>query len=484
MVENVLELLDDQNEFYHDHVNEVLYWAPNATDYKIDSETTRSKTADLDKGAAVDLVPPAADALVAVKGKVLLSVTGSQQQPAHNITLLGLTFRDAAPTFLDPHDLPSQGDWGLVHSAAVVAKGTEGFTLQGCRITRVDGQGVLLEGYHRHARIILNDFEWIGSHAMVSWGKTSPCLNANCTRRVPHDGDGPDGRNGDQPIGTLVEGNVVRETGIYERQGVMWNQAISAQTTLKNNIFFNCDRAALNINDGFGGGNQIEGNLLFNTGRGQNKDEGSINAWDRSPYITTLRNGTASTVPAWINITRNFLIANYNPSLAIDNDDGSSYYHHTRNFIVYGQTGLKFDFGAHDVRAVGNYYAYIDLAFNTNGGGGAIPGGQRRGSKWFVNNTVILGAGSASIFGGGYGSDCPIIGRPDLGKIFGNTIHSKDAVMVPCLDTTAPSKGCVRSCTLQQWVAEGHDNGTTAGPVPRDEEVIAAAKRLLGMAYS
>jgi hypothetical protein len=99
MVENALELLDDKNEFYHDAVNEVLYWAPNASDYNTHTGLDTAETA------------PAADALIAVRGKVLISVTGSQQQPANNITLSQLTFRDAAPTFLDAHDLPSQGEW-------------------------------------------------------------------------------------------------------------------------------------------------------------------------------------------------------------------------------------------------------------------------------------------------------------------------------------------------------------------------------------
>jgi hypothetical protein len=95
------------------------------------------------------------------------------------------------------------------------------------------------------------------------------------------------------------------------------------------------------------GGNLITKNLLFNTGRAANKDEGSINTWDRVPYasrfeiyygwcisfelvslilahryITAFRNGTASTIPAWNTISKNFLIGNYDPSLAIDNDDG------------------------------------------------------------------------------------------------------------------------------------------------------------------
>ena len=186
---------------------------------------------------------------------MILSVTGLQAAPVWNVSLVDLVFRDAAPTFLDRHDVPSQGDWALVHTATVVAKGTEGFLMKGCLVTRADGQGVLLEGCHRDAVLLQNEFELIGSHAMVSWGKTSDCLDANCSRKVPGGGDGPDGRNDDQPIGTLVEANVVHETGIYEtgiyeRQGTMWNRALTAKTTLKNNIFFNCDRASLNINDG------------------------------------------------------------------------------------------------------------------------------------------------------------------------------------------------------------------------------------------
>ena len=255
---------------------------------------------------------------------------------------------------------------------------------------------------------------------------------------------------------------------------------------------------------GFGGGNLIEGNLLFNTGRvsailhpspvftavktaplcsytlprpvtvkmtytqAANKDEGSINSWDRVPYITTFRNGTASTVPAWNNVTNNFFLANYNPSLAIDNDDGSSFWQHRENFVVYGQAGFKADFGAHNLRSVGNYYAYIDSAWT----------GWPSSDGWFVNNSAILGGHSVSYFGQGYRSDCGLIGRPELGRISGNTLYSRDTtLMVPCLNTTTGA--CTSSCTLQQWVKGGHDRGTTLRPVPRDEKVIDAARVLL-----
>ncbi len=39
----------------------------------------------------------------------------------------------------------------------------------------------------------------------------------------------------------------------------------------------------------------------------------------------------------------NFIIANGNSLGAIDNDDGSSFYHTEGNFFVYGGGGLKND---------------------------------------------------------------------------------------------------------------------------------------------
>jgi hypothetical protein len=227
----------------------------------------------------------------------------------------------------------------------------------------------------------------------------------------------------------------------------------------------------LNINDGFGGGNLITGNLLFNTGRAANKDEGSINTWDRVPYITEFRNGTASTIPAWNNISNNFLIGNYNPSLAIDNDDGSSFYEQKQNFVVYGQAGFKADFGAHDMRSVGNYYAYVDVAW----------AGFPASDGWFLNNSVILNGGSGSMFGSGYASGCGLIGRPGVGVIRGNAVYSKEhaTMRVACLNST--TKACSVSCLLTEWLAEGHDPGTTVNPIPADDEVMEAARKLLGM---
>lgn len=41
-------------------------------------------------------------------------------------------------------------------------------------------------------------------------------------------------------------------------------QALSAETTIEFNVFFNGPRAGISINDGFGGANVVRGNLIFN----------------------------------------------------------------------------------------------------------------------------------------------------------------------------------------------------------------------------
>ena len=92
----------------------------------------------------------------------------------------------------------------------------------------------------------------------------------------------------------------------------------------------------MNFNDGFGGGDIVEGNLLLNTCR-ESSDHGPFNSWDRVPYITTIRNGKPSIVPKERTIRRNFVIGTYHSQEAFDTDDGSSYYKFYNNVMAYGK---------------------------------------------------------------------------------------------------------------------------------------------------
>ena len=62
----------------------------------------------------------------------------------------------------------------------------------------------------------------------------------------------------------LLERVIAHDIGLYEKQSSPLFQAKAALTTVRDSVFFNLPRAAVNFNDGFGGGNDLRNNLMFN----------------------------------------------------------------------------------------------------------------------------------------------------------------------------------------------------------------------------
>jgi len=166
---------------------------------------------------------------------------------------------------------------------------------------------------------------------------------------------------GNQPRLSTIMGNIIYDIGLKERQSSGWGEFKACQSLVKNNIFFNMPRAAVNINDGFGGGTHIEGNLMFNTCR-ESGDHGPINSWDRQPFLTSVRDGTPSLVPEYNYVSRNLLIANYGAGWGVDNDDTTSWYKIYNNVLYLGG-GVKCDYDGHDK------YFYNNLMIDQVGGG-------------------------------------------------------------------------------------------------------------------
>ena len=147
--------------------------------------------------------------------------------------------------------------------------------------------------------IARHEIAWTGESAVAAWGYTSGTL----PNQPP--GTGPDGTGGDFPRGTTLEGNFIHHLGIHQKQSSCWFQATTAETILHRNLCFQVPRAGFNFNDGFGGGNEVFENLLFNT-CGESGDHGAINTWDRQPYVTTVATGEPSFVPAMNKFHHNF----------------------------------------------------------------------------------------------------------------------------------------------------------------------------------
>lgn len=304
-IENVAEELDAPGEyFFNRHTRELKLL--------VNSSTLENFHSD----GVLELVIPKLQSLITMRNTT-------------NITLSQVSLRDTKMTYLERYGVPSGGDWALHKGAAVLMEDVSQVLISKCDFMRLDGNGVMLYGHVRGAVLEDNEFAWLGESAMASWGITQEW----------------DGRDGRQPRGSIVRRNVVREIGIYEKQSSAWFQAKSCGTRLEDNVFFNLPRAAINFNDGFGGGNIVHGNLIFNTCR-ESGDHGAINSWDRMPLLWDA-SGQHGFDALPTRISANLIFANYGASQAVDNDDGSSFYHIESN-AMFNSEGLKMDYGGHD----------------------------------------------------------------------------------------------------------------------------------------
>ena len=437
-VENIMEELDAPGEWYFNDLDSTLYYFPNGSSS-----------------------PPASGVATAVK--TLFKIIGNSDTPVVNVSITNLTFSQTASTYFDYYEVPSGGDWSIHRGGALFVEGVDGFLLQNCLFDSPGGNGVFLSNYVRNAVVEGNEFVFVGDSAIAAVG-TSDLI---------------DGTSGNQPRGTRIISNLVHENGIFGKQTSPYFQSLACQTELVGNVMFNGPRAGIDFNDGFGGGNLVEGNLVFNMVR-ETSDHGPFNSWDRQPYLTDVRDGhTPSLTPAQSNLTRNFFINNYHSTWPIDHDDGSCYYFDTFNFLVYG--GYK-NYLGHSKTSKYNIYVYVDTTYNTAGGefmsssscatsGGAsttvLPSGW---GEVYANNTCVIGNPNVFAF-----SDCKLDGDNAglLPSTSNNSFYAPGAkVVFLCQD---------QSLSLEQWQKLGFGAGDVVHDLPSDATIIQWGRELLGL---
>ena len=209
------------------------------------------------------------------------------------------------------------------------------------------------------------------------------------------------------------------------------------------------DVGCTHTQDGFGGGDDISSNLLLNCVR-ESSDHGPWNSWSRVPYITNLRTGKPSIIPATRRIHGNFILSTYFSQEAIDTDDGSAYYEVFDNFFAYGDEGLKSDFGGHDNRWHGNVLAYVGNCYH----------------MWSFKGYNDAFFGNKCIFRTGYSSDCKVSAG---WEVHDNTVFSQSGSAQVC------------GMDFKAWQAHGHDPGSSIAKWPSDDDVIAMGRKVLGM---
>ena len=263
-VDNVFEEISMGGEYWFDAVHSKLYVFYNAS------------------GA-----PPADWPLWVPQLEVFFNVSGTPAAPVTDVTFAGLSFRDQRKALLDDWLVPSGGDWALRRAGALHLEGVERVTVSGSAFVRTDANAIFIAGYARNVTIERNECVWVGMSCVVTFGY------------VPRN----DATDGQQPWGTQILYNLFHEFGIQEMQSSGWFTAKSALTRLEGNLLFNMPRAAVNVNDGLGGGHNITANLVFNTCR-QSGDHGPMNSWDRLPFLTRI----ASMGGAWVQLAKRLYV--------------------------------------------------------------------------------------------------------------------------------------------------------------------------------
>jgi hypothetical protein len=132
--------------------------------------------------------------------------------------------------------------------------------------------------------------------------------------------------------------------------------------------------------------------------------------------------------------------------------------------FVYGDNGLKSNFGGHHNRHRGNIYGYVGTCFYGNPCQScATPAAQAHAE--YTGNTCVFRNEKT-----GYGSDCGFTAGVLVGN---NSIFSQDGQLDVCAGTP-------NSTRLAAWQAQGHDKGTELGVWPGDAQLALQVRQLLG----
>ena len=428
-VENIFEELDVPGEWYFDDETNQLYYYPNKT---------------LPKQVQISQL------------ESLISVKGSQSNPVKNLKFYQITFTETASTFLESYEVPSGGDWAIHRNGALFIEGAQNIAVDNCLFSNIGGNALFLSNFIRNAIISNNEFVWIGDSAIAAIGSSKLI----------------DGTNGNQPRGTRILSNLIHEVGIFGKQTAAYVQSLACQTVLEKNVFFNGPRAGINFNDGFGGGNNITKNLLFNFVR-ETLDHGPFNSWDRQPYLTKVKDGvTPSLIPKESYMTYNFIISNFHSWWPVDHDDGTGYFTDQYNYLVHG--GFK-NYLGHSKISQYNVYVYPD-------------GNQPYGPPYCAFSSATQTGPLASGWGDRYTDNICIIHESQVYQFSSCKLENmKDLIPFTARNHFyTPGAKVVFKCdgntwTLKEFQEKGYDIGSTVSDLVDTKEVIQWGKDLFNL---
>jgi hypothetical protein len=128
-VENIFEELDAPGEWFYQAATGTLFLYP--------PQDVNLETALFERSVLDDI----------------MHIKGSEQAPAANVTLLGLTFTGTNRTFMRTREPLLRSDWTIYRGGAVLTEGAKDITIRNCTFQALGGHAVFVSRYNRNVTI-------------------------------------------------------------------------------------------------------------------------------------------------------------------------------------------------------------------------------------------------------------------------------------------------------------------------------------------
>jgi hypothetical protein len=221
-VEGILEELDVDGEWYFEPSTFTLYLHGDGKNRRDNSSSGSGGGAGWSAPTGEVSIPLLATLVSVASNRSAFILNPANKERVHDVSMIGFEFTQTRSTYLsEPYEVPSAGDWSVVRSGTVFVENARNISLERCKFNQTGGNAVVFSASVTDAAVRDSVFTRLGDSAIVLLGVADVDVGVLPT----------------YPNRNVVERNHVFDYGVYGKQVSAFFQALSANSTVQNNVF-------------------------------------------------------------------------------------------------------------------------------------------------------------------------------------------------------------------------------------------------------